>query len=277
MKQTLMFKLRLCAIRNNVVYVPNLKCASIFFGRNFLDNFKWDPIQYEDIDWENQVVFSHILEPIKRRVKGQAEYVQWMQLTDKFINDPILQVALHNALCTDLHVATYHHTFEDKLHKINFLPLLDDQMANIAATNEWLSQHGITVGEWDFAFEHRSTPKTKAVASIIQRMHDDPDYLIGLFREICWYNIYNDIRDHHWPPCPRIEDFDTLPLEIRQEFVDANLETIKIDRNLQKLTVLKAFDEIPRSHAWDWYYRNDIDFYNNIVNQTVDQKIGNAV
>ena len=58
--------------KDHVVYGITLKCASTFYC-SLLQNNGWKPAKFSDIDWENDHVFSFIMDPWKRRAKGIAE------------------------------------------------------------------------------------------------------------------------------------------------------------------------------------------------------------
>ena len=74
----------------NYVYLRNLKCASGFFVANF-KKFGWTQILFQDIDWETDVVFSHILNPIERRHKSIREVLVNYGLVNDYISNFRLQ------------------------------------------------------------------------------------------------------------------------------------------------------------------------------------------
>ena len=58
----------------DLVFFPNPKCASTHY-RTFFVKLKWLYIDIRDIDWNKDIVFAHIMNPLKRHRKGIVEGV----------------------------------------------------------------------------------------------------------------------------------------------------------------------------------------------------------
>ena len=69
-----------------LVYLRTLKCASTFFWQSFT-KFGWVEIEFDKIDWQKQQVFSHIMHPTQRRLKGISEFIWINQTQDLLTTD----------------------------------------------------------------------------------------------------------------------------------------------------------------------------------------------
>lgn len=64
-----------CLTNGIYVWYRNLKCASTYFDRFFVEELGWVPIAFKDIEWNRHRVVGHIMEPRRRWAKGIAEYI----------------------------------------------------------------------------------------------------------------------------------------------------------------------------------------------------------
>lgn len=155
----------------NLVYVRNLKCGSTFFYNNLLIAFGWEVINYDTINWQTDHVFGHLFDPIKRRHKGVAEFVDMCNLTDEFITDVNLQNLLSSTPFLDRHAVAYTDIFKEKSHQIDWIPLAYSNQENIKHTQALLNYHKLNVvdADWDFEYIHDSNQKKKQVEQILSR------------------------------------------------------------------------------------------------------------
>jgi len=146
-----------------LVYVRTLKCASTFFYWNFTKTFGWHEIDYQDIDWDRQHVFGHLAEPITRRHKAVAEYIDMHSLGHEYLNNENLQQLLDETPTLDCHSAPYLDTFQTDAYRIDWIPLSDNNDDNIDITARLLRTYGVDNVQWDRDFDHSASASKKAV------------------------------------------------------------------------------------------------------------------
>ena len=135
---------------NNFVYIRNYKCASTFFYWNFVKKFNWQEISYHDIDWQQNHVFSHMLDPIERRHKGIAEKISMHGLSELFLNNDSFQQCFEYVCLLDKHTETYCDKFQDRVRQIDWIPLNRDHNEVIERTEKCLGQQP----KWNMSWVH---------------------------------------------------------------------------------------------------------------------------
>jgi hypothetical protein len=249
-----------CLRHDNLVYITNFKCASTFFYNNFQKTFKWQQIKFEDITWGTDHVFSHILDPIERRVKGIAEFIDMLDLPNSFIKNIGLQFLIQQTPLLDIHSVPYCIMFGEYARKIDWIPLEQSKMSNVLVTQKLLNYFGIIVNtpDWDLSYEHAGNIKKKQVEEIIRKNQYDNN----LHNEFVWQNLYNNIKSNNWPECPTIDNFITLPTKIRKE-----LATHCIGKHFtisEDFKTLNTLSENNFRHDWLAFYRDDIKLFQDI-------------
>ena len=161
-----------CYTNGFMVYVGNLKCASTFFASSFKKCWRWESIQWREINWETQHVFGHMLDPIERRFKGLAEYINMHDLNSLMQNDVGFQNFVRNAVVLDEHTSSYHDTFGNLVYHIDWIPISDYTHEQVIEFTERLMRHyGIrTLKNWDYANVHRTHPEKKAVEQQLKKL-----------------------------------------------------------------------------------------------------------
>jgi hypothetical protein len=157
---------------NNLVYVRNLKCASTFFYENLLNVLGWKKTSYDDINWELDHVFGHLIDPVERRHKGVAEFIDMCGLTDKFVNDDQLQSLLRATPFLDRHAVSYTNIFKEKCYSIDWIPLVSSaHNDNILNTQKLLKYYGhnIAMADWDLTYVHPGDPLKKQAETILRK------------------------------------------------------------------------------------------------------------
>ena len=145
-----------------LVYLRTLKCASTFFYNNFMQTFGWREIAWVDINWHRQKVFSHMLDPVKRRHKAVAEYIDLCSLnTPEFMQNPNVQRFIRYIPVMDDHSSSYHDLYGYACYSIDWIPLSGDHLTNILCTEMLCESYGHRYsGQWDHDHDHTGT-KTK--------------------------------------------------------------------------------------------------------------------
>jgi hypothetical protein len=112
----------MCCRFGNLVYVRNLKCASSYFYGNLTINYGWTVISYDEIDWQREHVFSHIMHPVRRNLKGKLEYLKMIDSGQLLLN-PMFLMFMRDICFFDEHSVSYHDTFVDRCDLIDWIPL----------------------------------------------------------------------------------------------------------------------------------------------------------
>lgn len=258
----------LCYRFGNVVYIPNFLCHTGYFTTNFLNN-NWQSLTYEEVDWNHSVTFSHIMAPKDQRVHALVDHVCMIQLQTKFLQDPIFRLSLYTVFCLDPHRPTYYDTFGNNIDRIHFIPIPASADQDHKHTDAWLRQQGIDIMTWKRPPVENIRNRAN-IEFLTNSIHRDVDKFHELHRELYWFNSYNMVRDYHWPLCPSISLFDTLPQSIRQEIANFSLEDIVVSADFSKITVTKKFTILPGGLI-DAYFRPDQELYDKAV-ALVDQK-----
>jgi hypothetical protein len=180
-----------------MVYVRNLKCASTFFYQNFIKNWKWEEIDWPDIDWEHQHVFGHILDPVERRHKGLAEFIVMNGLEDLFNENTKFQNFIKFAPVFDEHTSSYHDTFGNFCYHIDWIPISGYSHEQVIAFTEKLMRTwGIKhfVGRWDCGLAHSGEPEKKSIVQKLKDLYETesaPDWINWYLHNDC--ALYNSI------------------------------------------------------------------------------------
>jgi hypothetical protein len=171
-----------CCRWNNLVYVRTLKCGSEFFYKNFTQTARWTPIKWNDIDWNNDYAFSYIMDPIKRRHKGIAEFLIMNNGKDLLFNVPEFGKIICQIPCFDEHSASLHNLYGDKINHIHWLPLLSDHSVAITATNELLEHHTHPLIHWNNAFAHTTDNYMSDTYNRVKELWDSTNVINGYVR-----------------------------------------------------------------------------------------------
>jgi len=180
---------------NDVVYIRILKCASSFFHNNF-QAWGWTPIAFEAIDWERHHVFAHMLDPLERRYKGAAEYIQMNNMQDIFLTNPDFRKFISQIPVFDDHTASYHDQLGNYCNMIDWIPISGREPAETKRLTElFLWSHGIRVlGRWNRNHARHADARLKHLQSAVrecteQTYHDSVyQYLLRdcvLYNRVC--------------------------------------------------------------------------------------------
>ncbi len=180
-----------CCSAGPLVYVRNLKCGSTFFWNNFTRTWGWSEIAWENIDWKNQRVFGHIMDPLRRRVKGIAEYLHMTDFAHDFENNQKFQNFVLGIPSLDIHSSSYHDQFGNLAWHIDWIPVHGhDNTSVITLTEKLLSHWGLeTLDRWNYGWTHNSTKEKKHTEDVINQLVS-----VSFQSEtISWY-FHNDIQ-----------------------------------------------------------------------------------
>ena len=173
------YSLRTACTCGPLVYLRTLKCASTFFWTSF-SRFGWVEIAFDQINWQQQRVFSHIIDPDLRRIKGVAEFVWMNHAQDQLATDPAYQTFIQQTPALDAHTVSHYENFQDHCDQIDWIPI-DDSNHQTAAdlTSLMLFDHGIKIfNRWSWQHRHTGNADKKSIAQQVTKclMHaDTPD------------------------------------------------------------------------------------------------------
>ncbi len=192
---------------NQLVYLRTLKCASTFFYNNFVRTLGWRELAWTDIDWRTHHVFSHMLDPVKRRHKAVAEFITICGLnTDEFLGDPRVQRFIQYLPVLDNHSSSYHDLYGYACYSIDWIPLSQDFKTNIKSTELLCQAHGHDYqGKWSNEHVHLGTPAKKNLEQILENLWGaNPDEWTHnyLERDLKLYRrVINQFRHtaNNWP------------------------------------------------------------------------------
>lgn len=152
-----------------LVYVRSLKTASTFFYNNLIQRHGWSEINFDEIDWERQRVFSHIIDPIERRHKAFAEYISMTGNVGLFYSTPSFRHMLTTLPLLDAHSTSLHDYFGSRIRNIDWIPLTADHRDNILLTERIINEYtGIQSHVWHQEFAHTSSPEKKQLTQDLQ-------------------------------------------------------------------------------------------------------------
>ena len=193
---------------NNLVYLRTLKCASSYYSKFFKTN-GWTADTANNIDWKNDHVFSFIMNPEERRLKGLTEFVaanSQQQLLDCDF------IFWGGVLYLDMHAVPYSISYGKYVDKIDWIPIdLNHQAGsanNLLAV--LLSNYNLQYEFPEFKEHESSQEKLKIYEMIKEKtkngnfaMHLGLENDIELYHDVCtnikpWL-IYNNIwKDISW-------------------------------------------------------------------------------
>jgi hypothetical protein len=163
-----------------LVYVRTLKCASTFFWETLKKNGWWE-IRFNDIDWKNQRVFSHILDPDQRRHKGVAEYIDMNDAYDLFYHSETFKKFVAHIPTLDQHSVSYHDQYGNYCNQIDWIPLTGrSHEQSVAKTDQLLQYYGIKLfNNWAWKRQHISTDQQKKLQKDLEDIwsQDQPFWL----------------------------------------------------------------------------------------------------
>ena len=179
-----------------LVYIPIPKIASSSFRYLFGETLVWQQTQVDQIDWDHDHVFSHIMDPMVRHAKGTAECVIQYDMLD-VVEDPKFQKLL--ATCVfDIHSYPIVQCIgAENCQKIDWIPIDLVEVDGNTLTAKFLKHHGIDISAQDLPKLYTSTDsllgdEKQALSVRILELHKkyDVNNTLSYFydRDIVLYN-----------------------------------------------------------------------------------------
>lgn len=203
----------------NLVYIPLPKHASTSYRWFFGQHLGWEEIPTQDIDWHNDTVFAHILNPITRHVNGIAQVLVERNLTHLLRSQDFLAL-LGTSIFPDQHTYPITRMLDiSQCYKIEWLLLDHTEVRGEVLTCAFLKDHHIHVQPDDIPKMNRSDEyKSELRQSLLLLGEQMWDSLIYVLQEDL--NLYNQVKIH-----TRISELDNLSwhdISYKKNFVEAH-------------------------------------------------------
>jgi hypothetical protein len=187
-----------------LVYIPITKHASTSYTEFFKNTLSWQQVNTENIDWDHDHVFAHLIHPYTRHAKGTVSALYKYNLKD-FILDPRFYKLLITAVF-DLHSYPLSVTFpKHKLKRIDWIPLDHPTITGNQFTKKLLESHGIRTTENDFLKINESNSEKNSLYNKLIELQQNNSDLVGTLTYfynddvVLYYEVLNNIK---------IKDFD---------------------------------------------------------------------
>jgi hypothetical protein len=131
-----------------LVYWVHSKCACRFY-RNIFKRLHWTQSTTADIDWENQIVFSHIRDPL---IKQRIGIIEWFYannceklLKDNFEDENFFQL-LSEIIYIDHHSMSIYEHLGNQSQKIKWIPIDQPNINHVQLTLDLIKKY-LTITE----------------------------------------------------------------------------------------------------------------------------------
>lgn len=183
----------------NLVYLSIPKHASTFYQDIFLNHLGWKKIDLQDIDWDKDKVFAHIINPMVRHTKGTIQALMQLNLI-KYVDHPLLQELLPNAIF-DYHSQPLVTTIgRDICYKIEWIPLDHPEFSGNQLTTIFLRDHGVSIDLNAFPMINISDKFKKDLFNKISKLKSDNLSIQNWYeQDISLYeSVLNSGRPTNW-------------------------------------------------------------------------------
>jgi hypothetical protein len=151
-----------------LTYLRTLKNASSFFYNSFVGTFKWWPISWNEIQWHETHVFSHIQDPLERRHKGILENILTNGCTDLLKHDKNFQQLVRWTPCLDEHTESLFAMYGSWCYSIDWIPVYPEHDLTTRCTEILLKQYGQRLFPWDNRESRPSSAEMKQLAQLLR-------------------------------------------------------------------------------------------------------------
>lgn len=199
---------------NNLVYIPTPKHASQSYKSLFANQLGWKNIESETIDWDSDHVFSHIIHPYSRHIKGTAQLLfqnNLGHLIDHFDFQKIFATAFFD-----------HHSYPlvtmfgtEKAYQIDWIPLDNFLIDGDTMTKSLLRSVGIDnvdipkINQANYSVKNLVTRLSKIhstfnVENSLIYMYDDDLILYSKINE----NLrFHEVNNMPWSECSWLTNY----------------------------------------------------------------------
>jgi hypothetical protein len=128
----------------NLIWYQNTQAGTKYFRRHFARACYLKKVNFDDINWNTDHVFGHIIDPIERRHRSTAIWFKLNNLDNLLRTDnkflAVLQGVYFHSDCEPISISA-----KDKINAINWIPLDVEQIDYIVETKKILNAHGIEI------------------------------------------------------------------------------------------------------------------------------------
>lgn len=172
-----------------LTYIRTLKCASSFFYSSF-ESMGWKSIPFDDIDWVNSRVFSHMLDPIERRHKGVAEFLMMNGAQNLFYESQVFRSVIATVPFLDQHSMGYHNLYGNYCYQIDWIPISGfTSDVTCEFTEKLLWQYGVKIlGRWQHDRARPASDELKQLQKDVKLLCES-----NYQNEMSWY-FWQDLQ-----------------------------------------------------------------------------------
>jgi len=150
---------------NRLVYLRTLKCASTFYSSLFESNH-WKKQTILDIDWTRDHVFSFIMDPMERRLKGLAEFL----VMDSSHQELLEIIKIWPKISyLDFHSMPYSIIYKDFYNQIDWIPVDHPEFKSQDLVKILLRDNNVSL-DWMCIDLHRSSEHKQEIYNKIKEL-----------------------------------------------------------------------------------------------------------
>ena len=185
--------------RKKIGFIRNDKCGSTYFANIFLAN-GWELESAENIDWGIDYVFSFIMDPYVRHVKGMVEDARLMG-SEKIMIQNFGKMFWENIPWIGPHSMPISIKFGELADKIDWIPIDIGLPSTEDIVDQLLKPHGEEV-DWSIpVYRNESTPYEKEMFKFFAEMLNSANKAELLNHRCQDYEIYKKSIDKYQNLC----------------------------------------------------------------------------
>jgi hypothetical protein len=155
------------------VYIPTFKNASSTYSQ-FFSQLGWSNWSIDYLDWDGDIIFSHISDPYERHIKGIVEYLRKTGLME-YIDDPKF-LKLVSAGFFDHHTYPLHMMLGEKMSKIFWIPIDHPKISGDQLTCMFLKKFDIVIDPNHITKVHQADKKILEIRKTIKAQCEQNNY-----------------------------------------------------------------------------------------------------
>ena len=172
-----------------LVFLRNLKCASTYHSF-LLQKNGWTKQSASTIDWDKDYVFSFIMNPYVRHIKGLVEDLTWQGIEKPLVDLMSRQFWLNLPWIGD-HSMPMTLRIGDKVDKIDWIPIDIEGVSSQDLLNNLLAKFNISIVWYGDIPKYESDPYKKELYKKISFMSPYKDLLLREFTGD--YKLYDSV------------------------------------------------------------------------------------
>lgn len=198
---------------SKLVYFVHSKCAGSFY-KQLMNELNWQQITSVDVDWNSDIVFSHIRDPLKKHRIGIVEWFYFNNVSETLKNNAtdmnFFQMLSHIAYLDHHSLSIYEH-LGDNSRRVNWIPIDQPGVHHEKQTIEFIEQHSqinSNIKNWFLSLppKHVSDGFKKKCYNILMDLPADPLILKSLEYDRCLYDSVTK-KNYEPPTYPQRIDY----------------------------------------------------------------------